>query len=55
MLTLWAYLQSRTTEREEGVVALEYVILAAAIILAVTAGVAIFGPKLTAKIGGLLP
>lgn len=55
MVTVWAYLQSRITEREDGVVALEYVVLAAAIILAVTAGFAIFGPKLTAAFGGLLP
>ena len=55
MLTLWAYLQSRAAEREDGVVAVEYVILAAAIIAAVAAVFVAFGPKLATAFTNLLP
>ena len=54
-LTLWTYLQSRTAEREDGVVAVEYVILAAAIIAAVAAAVLAFKPKLVTAFTNLLP
>ena len=53
-LTLWTYLQSRTARREDGVVAVEYVILAGLVIVAVTAVFVVFGPALTAKFSALL-
>jgi Flp pilus assembly pilin Flp len=60
-LTLWSYLQIKTdefkesTKREDGVVAVEYVILAAAIILVVGAAVVAFGGPLKTKFQNLVP
>lgn len=53
ILSLLTYLQART-RREDGVVAVEYVILAGLAIVAVSAAFVVFGPELTAKFSGLL-
>jgi Flp pilus assembly pilin Flp len=63
-LTLWTYLQIKTTDayeavkanqkNEQGVVAIEYVILGGLIVLALAAVFVVFGPKLTAKFSSLL-
>ena len=53
IVSLLTYLQSRT-RREEGVVAVEYVILAGLAIAAVSAAFVVFGPALTAKFSALL-
>ena len=44
---------ARAVTDRKGVTAAEYAVLAAGIILAVTAAVAGFGPGLTAKFGGV--
>ena len=54
-LTLWTDLQSRTARREDGVVAVEYVILAGLAIAAVTAVFLVFGPKLATAFTNLVP
>ena len=54
-LTLWTYLQSRTAEREEGLVAVEYAVLGGAIVLIIIGIAATFGTKLGIKFDALLP
>ena len=49
LLTLWVYMHSRTAMREEGVVALEYVILAAAVIAVLGIGFVAFVGKISDK------
>jgi Flp pilus assembly pilin Flp len=63
-LSLWTYLQIKTTDayeqikanqkNEQGVVAIEYVILGGLIVAALAAVFVVFGPKLTAKFDSLL-
>ena len=48
-LTLLTYLQSRTAKREDGVVALEYVILAAAVIAVIGIGFGFFAKNISDK------
>ena len=54
-LTLWTYLQSRTAEREEGLVAVEDAVLGGAIVLIIIGVAAAFGTKLGLKFDALLP
>ena len=59
MLSLMTYIQSRMpvrTEDEDGLVAVEYALLGG-VVAAIIIGLAAtgFGPKLTAKFGGLIP
>ena len=54
-LTLWTYLQSRTAEREEGLVAVEYAVLGGAIVLIIIGVAATFGTKLGTKFNAILP
>jgi Flp pilus assembly pilin Flp len=63
-LTLWTYLQIKTTDayeqikanekNEQGVVAIEYVILGGLVVAALAAIFLVFEPKLIAKFNALL-
>ena len=56
-LTLWAYLQNlqtRASDREDGLVAIEYVVLGALVVAIIGAATIIFRTDLIAKFDALL-
>ena len=55
LVTLMAWVQSRTAHREDGIVAAEYILLGIGILVAVAAAALVFGGKITNKFGTLLP
>ncbi len=55
-MTLWTYLQTRTTAaREDGMVAIEYVVLGALVVAGIGVGFALFATDLSAKFGAIFP
>lgn len=53
-LTLWSYLQTRTAAaREDGLVAIEYVVLGALAVTLIGAGFTLFAGELSAKFAAI--
>lgn len=57
ILTLWSYFQARAAEvrEEDGLVAIEYVVLGALAVTLVGAGFVIFADDLKIKFGAIFP
>ncbi len=53
-MTLWNYLQTRIEEREDGLVALEYVILGAIVVALIGAGMTLFATDVKNAFAALL-
>ena len=49
LLTIWAYLRARTAQREDGLVAIEYVVLGALVAALIGSGMILFMDELSLK------
>ena len=56
LMTLWSYLQARTAAaREDGIVAIEYVVLGALAVTLIGAGFVLFAGELSTKFTNIFP